>query len=103
MEEKIKKEFNHAPNIETSNQTSTANYWMYNYKIQFYDNLDEKSCIKKGCVIATSTEDAFEKIKKYYIDKENELSNILIVEREFGEVNFSSLVIEEEKEEDWDF
>ena len=98
MEEKIKKELNHAQDIETSNK-----YWMYNYKIRFYYNLDEKSYIEKGCVIATSTEDAFEKIKKYYIGKEDKLSNILIVEREFGEVHFNSLIIKEEKEEDWDF
>ena len=46
---------------------TSANYWIYNYKIKFYDSWDEKNCTKKGCVIATSTEDAFKRIRKYYI------------------------------------
>lgn len=67
----------------------TKQFWVYDYKLTYYNHFEEKTISYSGFVIAKSMDNAYAQLKRYYLEPEEEFDKILIEARdsESGEIS----------------
>lgn len=68
-------------------------FWGYQYSIEYWSQDQNQRKICTGVVLSVSIEAAFEQVRDYYIDEEDEIIEIRIKEMSQGELG-SNLVLE---------
>ena len=71
-----------------------AKFWIYNYEVTYFDSVyNNCSEINSGFVIATSMDDAYQRLKSYYLEPGEDFEKIVIETREYEVGEFTSKFI----------
>lgn len=68
-------------------------FWAYQYFIDYWCNEENKYKCCSGIVLAVSLEAAIDQVRNYYIEDEDEISELYVKEMPYGELT-SNLVFE---------
>lgn len=60
--------------------------WQYIYQIVFWSSDEKKTVKERGLVFGKSSQDVYEKLRKYYLDEDDDFSTVFIEELESGEI-----------------